>query len=260
MEPQEPNRGVGIDVSHARTQILGLLRHALSDPQLRYPPPAAPPLPMAGRTPVTQLSPHSEGNAGRFKVELEELHGTCDVAANPVEARMLAVQKVLAWSEEDRHLPGRDTDSAWLLAWPELDAMMPGLSDALTTRGFELRHPADMSQREDRSEMAEIRIGITSAYAAFATTGSLLLRSGPEYSRVASLLPFYHLAVIPENVLWLNFEAWLAYEQAHGTLAQTMRGCANLSLVSGPSKSADIESRLTLGVHGPRHLHAIIAP
>ncbi len=247
-------------VSDARTQILGHLRHALSNPQLRYPPSTAPPLPFAGRTPVTTPSQENQGNADRFKAELEVLHGTCDVAANLVEARMLAVQKILAWSDADRDLPGRDTDAVRLLAWPDVDAVIPGLADALTTRGFVLRHPTDMSQREDRAETAEIRIGLTSAYAAFAATGSLLLRSGPEHSRVASLLPFHHLAVISEAVLWFNFESWLAYAQAHGTLAQTMRGCANLSLVSGPSKSADIESKLTLGVHGPRHLHVVIAP
>ncbi len=251
---------MGKDVSDARTRILGLLRHALSNPQLRYPPPVAPPLPLAGRTPVTERSQENEEKASRFKVELEELHGTCEVAANPVEARMLAVQRVLAWSAEEGSLPGRDTESVWLLAWPEMDEAMPGLADALTTRGFELRHPTDMFQREDRSEMAEIRIGITSAYAAFAATGSLLLRSGPVHSRVVSLLPFHHLAVVPENVLWLNVESWLAHEQEQGTLPHVIRGCANLSLVSGPSKSADIESRLTLGVHGPRYLHVIIVP
>ncbi len=247
-------------MSDARTRILGQLRHALSNPQLRYPPPVTPPLPLAGRTPLTERSRDHERHADRFKAELEELHGTCAVAANPVEARMLAVQQVLAWAEEDQRLPGQDTDVVRLLAWPGLDAVIPGLADALAARGFRLCHPKDMSQQAVRAEMAEIRIGITAAYAAYAATGSLLLRTGPAHSRVASLLPFYHLAVIPETVLWLNFEDWLAYEQAHGTLAQTMRGCANLSLVSGPSKSADIESRLTLGVHGPRHLHAVIIP
>ena len=244
----------------SRSQILGHLRHSLSDPQLAYPPQDAPALPLAGRTPVTTLDPDHESSASRFKAELEELHGTCDVATNPVEARMLAIKQVLSWSEEDKQLPGLNTDSALLLAWPDLDEVMPGFVNALTDRGFKLLHPKDVSQDLERAQIEQIRIGITSAQAAFATTGSLLLRSGPQHSRVTSLLPFHHLAVISEDILWPNAEAWLAHEQEQGTLAQTMGGCANLSLISGPSKSADIESKLTLGVHGPRHLHALIAP
>lgn len=233
---------------------------ALSNPNLAYPPQEAPVLPLAGRTPITELDPEVEDKAGRFKAELEKLHGTCDVATNPVEARLLAVQKVMGWAEEDGQLPGRDSSSVLLLAWPELDEAMPGLADALTDRGFELFHPNDLSQDQDRLVTEQIRIGITSAHAAFATTGSLLLRSGSKQSRAASLLPYHHLAVISEEVLWPNAEAWLAYEQERGTLAQTMASCANLSMVSGPSKSADIESKLTLGVHGPRHLHVMISP
>ncbi len=247
-------------MNNARTQILGQLRHALSNPQLAYPPRESPALPLTGRTPVTGSVPGDEELSKRFRTELEELHGTCDVAVNSVEARMLAVQKVMAWAEEDGHLPGRDTDSTPVLAWLKLEEVMPGLTDALQDRGFDLRHPEDMARREDRSEIAEFRIGITTAYAAFASTGSLLLRSGSGHSRVASLLPFYHLAVVSSEALWLNAEAWMAHEQAHQTLSQAIRSCSNVSLVSGPSKSADIESKLTLGVHGPRFLHAVIIP
>ncbi len=260
MGPQGPHRRLGLAMSRARTQILGHLRHALSNPRLAYPPREAPALPLTGRTPLTESVPGDEELSNRFRTELEELHGTCDVAINSVEARMLAVQKIMAWAEEDRNLPGRETDCTPVLAWLELEEVIPGLADALKDRGFELRHPEDMARSEDRSEVAGIRIGITTAYAAFATTGSLLLRSGSGKSRVASLLPFYHLAVVSRNALWLNAEAWMAYEQGHQTLTQAIRGCSNVSLVSGPSKSADIESKLTLGVHGPRNLHAVIIP
>ena len=247
-------------MNNARTQILGQLRHALSNPQLAYPPPESPALPLTGRTPLTESVPGDEELSKRFSIELDELHGTCDVAVNSVEARMLAVQKVVAWAEEDGKLPGRDTDCTLVIAWSELEEVMPGLADALKDRGFELRNPENLARPDDRSEISEIRIGITTAHAAFATTGSLLLRSGPGRSRVASLLPYYHLAVVSRDALWLNAEAWMAHEQRDQTLTQAIRGCSNVSLVSGPSKSADIESKLTLGVHGPRFLHAVIIP
>lgn len=247
-------------MSASRERILGRLRQALADPQLSYPPAEAPPLPLKGRTPITAMDSGDSGEARRFQKELAELHGDCDVASSPVEARMLAVRKVQEWHSEDLDLPGSDPERQEVMVWPDLDRRLPGLTDALQDRGFTLRSPRDMSQDDDRTAMAAIRIGVTSVQAAFAATGSLLMRAEPGRSRVASLLPYHHLALVPEEALWPNVEAWMAGQHEQGNLEHFVRGSANLTLISGPSKSADIESKLTLGVHGPRHLHVVIVP
>jgi hypothetical protein len=91
-----------------------------------------------------------------------------------------------------------------------------------------------------------------------AATGSLLMMAGPGTNRSASLLPFRHIALVPFSRLYRNFEEWLAERREAGTLIDTVRSRANLTLISGPSKSADIEMNLTLGVHGPKFLHAIL--
>jgi L-lactate utilization protein LutC len=94
--------------------------------------------------------------------------------------------------------------------------------------------------------------------AAFASTGSMLMIADEGASRAASLLPFRHIALIPFSRLYPTLEAWLAAQRAAGDLADRLRSRANWTLITGPSKSADIESNLTLGVHGPKFVHAIL--
>ncbi len=241
-----------------RNRILGRLRHALSRPDLKFPPTVAPALTTADRMPVT----HLEGSSRelRFQEELQALHGTCEIADSDVTARIQAIRKVEEWCTLSADTPGQSEDAHRLLVWPELDSLLPGLLDGLQGRGYDPVIPADMAGTETRTACARIAIGITGADAAFATTGSILLKSGPQHSRVASLLPLRHLALIPTTVLWDNVEQWLAHEEQQGTLHHVLRNSANLTLVSGPSKSADIESQLTWGVHGPMNLHAILIP
>ena len=243
-------------MSEARTRILGRLRHSLANPDLKFPPPAPPAVADADRIPVTDLE--DSDRVMRFQAELETLHGTSESADSFVMARMQALRKVEEWSALPGDGPDKPEGESRLLVWPELDNLLPGLTDSLQSRGYELVVPTDMSPQEVRADFARIAIGITGAAAAFATTGSLLLKSGPQHSRVASLLPLRHLVLVPEAILWDNIEQWLAQEQQNGTLHHSVRNSANLTLVSGPSKSADIESRLTWGVHGPMNLHAII--
>ncbi|MCB0161848.1 MAG: LUD domain-containing protein, partial [Caldilineaceae bacterium] len=82
--------------------------------------------------------------------------------------------------------------------------------------------------------------------------------AGPGRNRAASLLPIRHIALIPTSRLYPTMEAWLAELRADGRLVDTLRQSANWSMITGPSKSADIGGELTLGVHGPKFVHAIL--
>lgn len=247
-------------MSAAKANILGRLRHALADPDLPFPPENPAPPVYEDRLRITALAADGEDAPHRFKKELEALHGTCDLAASAIAARIHAVNQVLAWETEIVDARADAREAKRLLVWPGLDDVIPGLADNLESRGFQLHVPTEFAQAEVRADLQRIQIGITAVDAAFATTGSVLLRSGPERSRIASLLPLHHLALVPVARLWVNAEAWLEHERRQGALEQAMRRSANLTLVSGPSKSADIESRLTWGVHGPRHVHAVVIP
>ncbi|MCB0085490.1 MAG: LUD domain-containing protein, partial [Caldilineaceae bacterium] len=143
-------------------------------------------------------------------------------------------------------------------SWAPEQLPVPALQEALTDLNFRLITPTDLSTTEARNQVRYIRFGLTGVEAAFAGTGSLLVASGPQSSRVASLLPMRHLALIPFSRLYPSLEAWAYERRAAGKLVDLYRSRANLSLISGPSKSADIEMNLTLGVHGPKYVHAIL--
>ena len=101
----------------------------------------------------------------------------------------------------------------------------------------------------DRESAAGAQLGVTSAVSAIAATGSVVLDSGIARGRLAGLLPEVHLCVVPVDRLV-------------ATPSDVLRGLAalpsNLVLVSGPSRTGDIEQILTLGVHGPVALHVVL--
>lgn len=101
-----------------------------------------------------------------------------------------------------------------------------------------------------REACTEADIGLTSVSAALAETGSLVITSGQGLSRLVSLLPPVHLALVPLSYLTTDIFTWTAGRS--GTLP------SNLVLVSGPSKTADIEMTLSVGVHGPKRLLVIL--
>jgi L-lactate dehydrogenase complex protein LldG len=118
---------------------------------------------------------------------------------------------------------------------------------------------ADVPRGEpDRAQkLAEIEkttIGITGADAALADTGTLALRSGPGRPRLASLSVRTHIALFTPEQLHASWAAWWA---TLSDCAEWVNGASNLTLISGPSRTADIEMTLTVGVHGPREVVAL---
>jgi len=99
---------------------------------------------------------------------------------------------------------------------------------------------------------AEADLGVTSAVAAIATTGTLVQDSTVASGRSASLLPPAHLCILPAS-------------RIVATSAEVLRGLgdgrelpSNLVLITGPSRSGDIEQIMTLGVHGPLAVEIVV--
>ncbi len=102
-----------------------------------------------------------------------------------------------------------------------------------------------------RAFCASADVGLSSASAALAETGSVVIESGAGRSRLSTLLPPVHIALVSTAVLTPDIITWSVARQ--GTALP-----ANLTLVSGPSKTADIEQTLTIGVHGPKRFIVIL--
>lgn len=134
-------------------------------------------------------------------------------------------------------------DDEQVIAWDVDHIPLHGLADALQARNIALATGDDIKTT---------RAGITGAAAALATTGSLVLTSGPGKPRGASLLPDVHIAVIESSQILPDLEAYT--DHARATWAQP----SNIVIVSGASKTADIAMELVMGAHGPRDLHIVI--
>jgi L-lactate dehydrogenase complex protein LldG len=102
---------------------------------------------------------------------------------------------------------------------------------------------------------ADADLGVTGASAGIASTGSLMLDCARAGSRVVSLLPTVHLCVVHADSIVATPSDVL---RVYGAGASAAELPSNLVLVTGPSRTGDIEQILTLGVHGPTALRIFV--
>jgi L-lactate dehydrogenase complex protein LldG len=103
-----------------------------------------------------------------------------------------------------------------------------------------------------RAACAAADVGISSAHYALAETGTLVMLASPEESRLISLLPPVHIAVFPRSRMLANLDELLA------VLPNPAEQTSSMVLITGPSRTADIEQILVRGVHGPGEIYAVI--
>jgi L-lactate dehydrogenase complex protein LldG len=105
-----------------------------------------------------------------------------------------------------------------------------------------------------RAEQAAADIGVTGCHGAVAETGSLVLLSAPGCSRAVSLLPPLHVALVHPEDLYPTMGDFFAAN------VDRMSGASSCTIVTGPSRTGDIELTLTIGVHGPGRVVVIVGP
>ncbi|MFZ1752092.1 MAG: LUD domain-containing protein [Caldilineaceae bacterium] len=246
----------------ARDDILNRLRTALRQPELRFPPPETRRLTADERMTVGRAEGDRWALAHRFGTELETLHGSFEIVETVAEARMAAIGRLQMWVSED--LDARRTERPEqpgdrdVVIWSPEELPIDGLTPALTDLEFQLIEPQNLHDNDERARVRHARAGITGVDAAFAATGTAVLATGPHKSRAASLTPFRHLLLVPISRIFPTGEDWMAKMRQDGTLTDFLRESRNVTLISGPSKSADLEGILTMGVHGPKVVHAVI--
>ncbi len=204
----------------ARTAVLARLAAAQRTARLPTPP-AAKPLVSATRS-VAECGE-------RFARELAGLGVDGHVESSPegVRARVSALvegKKVLSWDP---------------------DQLPYGLGAVLgeAARGS-----------SPRADQAAAEIGVTGCHGAIAETGSLAVLSGPGRSRTVSLLPPVHVAIVTPPDFCFTMGEFFARE------ARRIGEAACCTFITGPSRTADIELTLTLGVHGPGKVVVVVGP
>ncbi len=112
----------------------------------------------------------------------------------------------------------------------------------------------NLPEEERRKQILSADIGISSADWAIAETGTLVVCSRNGQERVTSLVPPVHVAVIERDQILPD----LVDAIRHIGSAPSDWLPSNIALITGPSKTGDIELQLTTGVHGPGEWHVII--
>jgi L-lactate dehydrogenase complex protein LldG len=181
--------------------------------------------------------------AKRFELELKRIGGrfhvartagaVCDYIENLISIKQ--ARAVIGW-----HAPVIDETR---------------LSERLESAGVQFM-PDDEHQSEAEfiNKAIHASIGITAVDYALADTGTLVLIAGRGRARSASLLPPAHVAILkPQQIIsGLDELIPLLNGDAAGELASAV------TFITGPSRTADIELTLVLGVHGPQELHVIL--
>jgi L-lactate dehydrogenase complex protein LldG len=109
----------------------------------------------------------------------------------------------------------------------------------------------------DESHGADL-VGITGCFCALAETGTLVLASGGDTPASTHLLPETHVALVPASRIVAGMEDAFALMRTERGGVERMMPRA-LNMVSGPSRTGDIEQTIVLGAHGPYRVHIIIA-
>jgi L-lactate dehydrogenase complex protein LldG len=137
---------------------------------------------------------------------------------------------------------------------PLLDRL--GLVQVLRERGLDVIRVEDLGASTCRDPFFQADIGISAASYLMADTGTVALACSKDEPRSVSLLPPVHVVLSEKRQILADLFDLFARFPAAGAGPHTLPSC--LSLITGPSKTGDIELRLVTGVHGPGEVHVIV--
>jgi L-lactate utilization protein LutC len=215
---------------------------------------------------VRQAAAAGRAHRVHLRDDLPERVGYCGAGADPVARLIDEVNAVGGQAHPAADLNEAREVLAGLLAqyapqsalcWRHALLDRLGLSEVLSRRNIaRLDHDslAPLDQGEQRRQMFAAEIGISSVSLAVAETGTLVMQSGPGRERLASLLPPVHVAIVEAAQIVPDLFDAFALLDAEGLENLP----SNLVLITGPSKTGDIELTLTTGVHGPGKWHVIV--
>lgn len=134
------------------------------------------------------------------------------------------------------------------------------IADELDLHGALAETNVRLSAGSSPDAVGHAGIGITRAVLGVAETGSILTHLDEVDGRLLSMLPEIHIALLPRDALVDSLEEGLLMTRYLILKSHVLGRPSYLSWVTGPSRTADIERVLTIGVHGPRELHVFLLP
>ena len=227
-----------------------------------------------GRVPGSPDPPYAplEETQGRLRQRVETLRSRMVERWPEAQDQMARVAQARGWKV---HRPS-DSEEALDYVVGVATAQSNGLAarsdqevfreipvdSALSSAGLRveiLARSAGLSLEDQRRSAATAGVGITGADYAIAETGSVVLLPGPGVSRLVSLAPPVHVALVrPQELLETLEDLFLlrrnAYYDGDGDMGSYM------NFITGPSRTADIEQTIVVGVHGPREVHLVLLP
>jgi len=185
----------------------------------------------------------TDGLVNRFEAELIRIGGRCHHTSSVERACELVEQ--IAGERQARTVVG----------WQSLMDDGFDLRDRFERTGIQLR--TEVTAGEVVRDVADADIGITGVDYALAETGSLVLLTGVGRARSVSLLPPVHIAFVKTSQIISGFDDLFAALVRDQPSDAVNLGSA-VTFITGPSRTADIELTLVVGVHGPQELHVVL--
>ena len=200
----------------------------------------------------------------RFARELAAVKGSCEILSDPAAghgavaaacvqyARSRGLRRVVAW------------DPAALATGPEGDDpgkagdVLAAVLAALQEAGCEVTPWRGADAAALRRWAAAAELGVVVAHCAVAASGTVAVVHGPGRGRAVSLLPEHLLVLVPRGALVPTLPDALGRLASRFGAADPSTAPQNITLITGPSKSSDIELHPVVGVHGPRFVHAVV--
>jgi L-lactate utilization protein LutC len=211
-------------MSSSRDHILHRVRTAVGRSSGQDP---APPPPVRLRIPEVPL----DARAASFIVRLEALAGKAQRVPTMAEARDLVAAAIAGKTAVASNSP-------YLVECGI--SSLPGVCSGIR----------DVNRLRDTCEKADI--GITSADYALADTGTLVMIASFAEARLVSLLPPAHIAVVSMDRLLTSLD------ELFTLVSMPADRSSSMVLITGPSRTADIEQILVRGVHGPGQIQVVL--
>jgi L-lactate dehydrogenase complex protein LldG len=199
----------------------------------------------------------------RSAAERQNLLNTLIEAAGPINLQVTVCQDARSAAADLADLV-RNRAPEWgnqksVAAWRHPLIASLDLPDLLAEQGVPVFFSdAQAADRGDfRQKVIAAYIGVTAADFCLADTATLVMRTRPGQARSVSLVPSIHVAVIELSQVLADLkELYALLKWDPQASAEGLTNC--MTLISGPSKTADIEATIVHGAHGPREVHVFV--